>query len=83
VAVATVQYINSEGLYAPGKVTCKLADAKDDKITVLAMDNGDKVDLIFITEGLYTVTAEKLSSYIIVDPEPKKTETVAPKDDAK
>ena len=76
VAVATVQYINSEGLYAPGKVTCKLVNAPDDKIRVLAMDNGDKVDLIFVTEGLYTVTAEKLSSYIMADSgAEKKAET--------
>lgn len=80
VAVATVQYINGEGLYAPGKVTCKLANATDDKIRVLAMDNGDKVDLIFVTEGLYTVTAEKLSSYVMVDSgtEKKKDSTTTP-----
>lgn len=81
VAVATVQYINGEGLYAPGKVTCKLANATDDKIRVLAMDNGDKVDLIFVTEGLYTVTAEKLSSYVMVDSGPEKKEnTPEPQD---
>ena len=86
VAVATVMYINGDGLYAPGKVTCKKANAKDDKIRVLAMDNGDKVDLIFVEEGLYTITAEKLQSYVIVDKQPakqekpEKTENPAPTD---
>jgi len=72
VAVVSVIYINGEGLYSPGKVTCKKADAKDDKIRVLAMNNGDKVDLIFVEPGVYTVAAEKLDSYIIVDAEQVK-----------
>ena len=73
VAVASVTYINGDGLYAPGKVTCKLSSAKDDKIRVLAMDNGDKVDLIFVEEGLYTISAEKLQTYVIVEkPEVKQ-----------
>lgn len=67
VAVASVTYIDGNGLYAPGKVTCKLNNAKDDKIRVIAMDNGNQVDLLFIQEGWYTVTAGKLSTYIIVD----------------
>ena len=67
VAMTSVQYINSEGLYDPGKVTCNLTNATDNKIHVIATNNGDTVTLIFVEAGIYKVAAGTLSELIIVD----------------
>lgn len=87
VAMTSVQYINGEGLYEPGKVTCKLTNAKDNKIRVIATNNGDTVTLIFVEAGIYEVTAGKLNEIIVVDaPAPAKetkTETAEPAADKK
>ena len=82
VAMTSVQYINSEGLYDPGKVTCQLANAKDDKIRVIATNNGDTVTLIFVEGGIYKVSAGTLNELIIVDA-PTKTESEEPAADEK
>lgn len=75
VAIVTVTYINGEGIYAPGKIICKKMDDKEGKAKILAMNNGDKVDLLFIEPGVYMVSADKLQTPIVVDDEPvaKKT----------
>lgn len=71
VAVTNVSYINGEGNYDPGKVTCKKMGSKEGDSKVLAMNNGEGVDLLFLEEGMYVVSAEKLQSYVIVDKEAK------------
>ena len=76
VAMTSAHYINGEGLYAPSKITCKKWNDNEGKARILAMNNGDSVDLLFIEEGVYIVSADKLSVPVYVEkPVEKTTET--------
>lgn len=57
VAMVTVNYRDSNGVFAPGKITCKHSSGSSDSVKYL--DNGNSRQLIFSTPGLYLIVAEK------------------------